>query len=153
MLTARKLLPRGIHRLTLEQVRQLFAGFQTSERRPILFQNLCRYVDELRKIGWPVELLIDGSFVMAGVDQPEDIDVVVVLPTDWDFDAEVRPFEYNLLSNRRVRHLFGLDVFVVAKGSPREQQFLEFFQGVNVTWRALFDWPQGLRKGIVRVVP
>ena len=90
---------------------------------------------------------------MAAIDQPEDIDIILVLPPDWDFHADLRPFEYNLLWRNRTRAKFGFDVFAVASGSAREARLVQFFQGVSVRWQQLFQTPPGLRKGIVRVVP
>lgn len=78
--------------MTLAQIQRIFGQFQGSDRRPRLFAKLCQYVEELSKTRWAVELLIDGSFVMAAVDRPEDIDTILVVPADWDFQAELQPF-------------------------------------------------------------
>jgi len=48
---------------------------------------------------------------------------------------------------------YGFDVFAVASGSPKETQLMDFFGGVNVKWRRLFQLPVEQRKGIVKVVP
>ena len=90
---------------------------------------------------------------MAAVDEPEDIDIVLVLPEDWDMASELRPFEYNLISRRRTQRLYGFDVFAVRAGSPEETNILEFFQEVGPKWRKPFGLPAGLRKGIIRIVP
>ena len=63
---------------------------------------------------WPLAqaVLVDGSFV---TDEPEpnDMDVVLVLPDGYDVSQSVSPFEYNLRSRRRIQRTFGLDLFVV----------------------------------------
>src|SRR5207302_2583666 len=58
-LTEHKLLPPGIHRLALPQIQRLFGEFQSSDRRPRLFQRLADFVTEVRKTGWQVQILID----------------------------------------------------------------------------------------------
>jgi len=148
-----KLLDPGIHKLTLEQIEALFGRFQGNDRRPQLMRKLREFVSEVRKTGWEARILVDGSFVMAQVDRPDDIDIILVMPGDWDFKADLRPFEYNLLWGKRTRVKYGFDVFAVTSGSPREARLVEFFQVVNVKWRRQFQLPFGLRKGIVKVMP
>lgn len=139
--------------MALDQVEQLFGQFQGSDRRPRLMRMLREFVAEVGKTGWTAQILLDGSFVMGGVDRPEDIDVILVLPADWDFSAELRPFEYNLLWRKRTAAKYGFDVFAVASGSPEEAQLIEFFQTVNVKWRRQFQLPLAVKKGIVKVMP
>jgi len=152
-LTEHHLLPPGIHQLTLDQVHALFGQFQWSDRRPKLFQKLREFVQEVWKTGWQTEVLIDGSFVMAAVNRPEDIDIILVLPSNWDFNAELRPFEYNLVSKVRTRRKFRFDVFAIRANSPEETNLIDFFHDVNPKWLAEFRLPRGARKGIVRIVP
>src|SRR5436305_9676904 len=97
-LTELGLLPPGVHTLSLEQVGVLFGGFQRSDRRLVLFERLRQYVTALRKTGTALAVVVDGSFVMRGVDEPGDIDLLVVLPQGWDRAAELSPHVYNLLS-------------------------------------------------------
>lgn len=148
----RGLLPPGIHDFTMEQIEKLFGRFQRTDRRPRLFKKLREYVDELRLTGWKVQLLVNGSFVMGRVDEPDDIDLIVVLPKRWNTAAELRPFEYNLLSKRRTRRKFGFDVFPVQKNSKDERRMVRFFQGVNVKWHEPLGLTRRLKKGLVRVV-
>jgi hypothetical protein len=88
---------------------------------------------------------------MACVDQPEDIDLIVVLQKEWDWRADLRPYQYNLVSKRRVKREFGLDVFVVENGSADETKWLRFFARVRTDWCKLFGWRLKSRKGLVRV--
>jgi hypothetical protein len=152
-LTEHHLLPVGIHDLTLSQVESLFGGFQRSERRARLFAKLVEYLDELKSAGWNARVIVDGSFVMPAVDEPEDVDIILVLPEDWDMSSGIRPFEYNLIARRRTRRRFGFDVFAVRASSPEEQAMVTFFQQVNVKWSVLLGLPPGLGKGIVRIAP
>jgi hypothetical protein len=88
---------------------------------------------------------------MTCVDEPEDIDLILVLPADWDATAELPLYQYNLLSKKRVKQEFGLEVFVVRNTSVQEQQWIDFFSQVNPKWRELFGWSGESTKGLVRV--
>jgi len=137
----------------MTELEQLFGRFQRSEQRRRLFTKLQEYVAEVRSAGWGAHVIVDGSFVMAAIDEPADIDVILALPEDWDMTSEVRPFEYSLISRSRTRKRYGFDVFAVRAGSSEERTMLEFFQQVNVKWNEILGLPSGLKKGIVRIVP
>lgn len=147
----RQLLPLGVHEVSMETVKDYFGKFQRSDRRVKLFAKLTEYMDAVKKAGCGVSVIVEGSFVMAGVDEPEDIDVVLVLPIGWNRLAELRPYQYNLVSKRSVKKTFGFDVFVVEGESAEEAKWIEFFGNVRLKWREKFGWPDGTRKGIVRV--
>ncbi len=96
-------------------------------------------------------MIVDGSFVMGGVDSPEDIDLILVMPGGWDFAAELKPFEYNVASKRMVRKKYGFDVRVVRANSPELEEWVEFFSQVNVKWCGSLGIPVGTKKGLVRI--
>ncbi len=66
-------------------------------------------------------LLIDGSFVTDKPD-PNDIDLILDLPQTYDFRSELRPFEYNLVSRRRVANRYGFDLLVAREDSTELQE-------------------------------
>jgi len=90
-LDERKLLPAGVHDASLEEVEALFARFQKSERRMRLFGKLRDYLAAVKRAGCGSAVILDGSFVMACVDEPDDIDLALVLPADWDTTAALKP--------------------------------------------------------------
>jgi len=135
-------LPIGLHLCTLHEIRDRFGQFQDSDRRPRLFDSLRDYVEEARSAGVARWLVVDGSFVTK-VPKPGDIDLVVVLPADHDFAAELRPASYNVVSRRRVRRRHGFDILVAAEDTPELERYLSFFQEVK-------EQP-GVRKGILKV--
>jgi hypothetical protein len=147
----RKLLLPGVHEVSLETVKQHFGQFQRSDRRPTLFAKLTEYLNAVKKAGCGHSVIIDGSFVMACVDEPDDIDLVLVLPSDWDTQAEVKPFQYNLVSKRAVGRTYPIELFVVKCGSIDEARWIEYFGQVNPDWTKQFGWPNDLRKGILRI--
>lgn len=151
VLDDRRLLPDGIHEASLEDIEELFGRFQKSERRSKLFKKLREYLKALKKADCGHSVIVDGSFVMACVDEPEDIDLILVLGPEWDWSADLRPYQYNLVSKRRVKQEFGFDVFPVGAGSKDEDRWLRFFHRVNPKWCKLFGWPLDSTKGILRV--
>jgi hypothetical protein len=64
------LLPEGIHDCTLDEIGARFGRFQKTDRRVQLFAKLCDLVDEERRAGLALALMIDGSFVS---DKPEGV--------------------------------------------------------------------------------
>ena len=128
------------------------AGFQKSDRRIKLFSRLRQYLEALKRAGCGSSIIIDGSFVMATVDEPGDIDLILVLPEDWDLAADLKPYQYNLVSKRRVQQQYGMEVFPVKPGSVEEQKWIMFFGQVHIKWCRQFGWPLNSTKGIVRVL-
>lgn len=124
------LLPVGVHDCLLEEVRTRFGMFQTTDRRPRLFEKLQAYVHDVGQCAWIVAIVIDGSFITAAP-QPNDIDLILVLEAGHDFSAELRPFEYNLLSRRQARRIYGFDVLVAVEGSGSYAEYLDFFSQVR----------------------
>ena len=146
-------LPPGIHSASLDEVERLFGKFQQTDRRLILFRQLKAYLREILLTEWDVDLILDGSFVMSRVDEPEDIDAILVLPHDWDLSAELRPFEYNLLSRKRTRKTYGFDVFAVRRSSMEYNYWTEFFMQISPKWLNHFSMNIGARKGLIRIAP
>lgn len=152
------LLPVGIHECTFPELETAFGHDpwvqdpQSESRREVLSprrSSLCArlqvYFEELCHLGIDAEVLVDGSFVTAKP-EPNDIDLIVVLPADHDFAGSLSPREYNLLSKRRLRASgYPFDVLVVARGGTAYETALRLFQQV----RGRPD----LTKGLLRVRP
>ncbi|MGA2704311.1 MAG: hypothetical protein ABSH35_24835 [Isosphaeraceae bacterium] len=138
------LLPEGIHEASLEEVRERFGRFQRTDRRPDLFSKLSLFLAEVRASGLVEAVIVDGSFVTAK-DEPSDIDLILILVADHDYDTDPKPFEYNVLSKRRVRRRFRFDVISAREGSDEYERSVNFFQGVKGR--------SGFRKGVLKVLP
>jgi hypothetical protein len=124
------LLPPGTHDCTLAEVEERFGQFQQSDRRCRLFARLVRFLREVAKVEFAVAVVIDGSFVTAK-DDPNDIDLVLILSADHDFAADLRPFEYNIVSKRRVLREYGFDIVIDGAGTAALADHLEFFSRVR----------------------
>ena len=46
---------------------------------------------------------------MKCVDEPDDIDLILILPAEIGLAADISPFQYNLVSARRVREEYKFD--------------------------------------------
>lgn len=147
----RGLLPPGVHPATWDEVRDAFGRFQRTDRRIKLLERLQSYGEELRRAGVGQALVIDGSFILRAVDEPNDIDLILIFPPGWDESADLLPHQYNLVSKMRVRREFGFDVFGVSQGTEEERSWLSFFSNGGVRWGNHFGWPLDLQKGLVKV--
>jgi hypothetical protein len=141
-LTTEGFLPEGVHDCTLDEIDMRFGQFQRTEKRPRLFERLKEYVRQAQIAGLVTAIIVDGSFISA-TDAPNDIDLIVVFPADNDFAAELRPFEYNVVSRPQVRRIFRLDALFAAEGQPELAEQVAFFGRV----RERAD----VRKGMLRV--
>jgi hypothetical protein len=140
----RGLLPVGLHTCTLSEIRARFGQFRSSDRRCRLVDTLEAYVEELRLSRLVAWLVVNGSFVTDKPD-PHDIDLVVVLRSDHNLVGELRPFEYNAISRRRVKKRHDFDVLLAREGSRELGEFVAFFQQVR--------GEPDLSKGVLRVNP
>ena len=105
-------------------------------------QRLDALITELRKTGIAHSIIVDGSFV-TDIDEPNDIDLIVVLNPAFEAGRQFRPIEYGLVSRRRVARRFGFDLYAAAEGTSEYTQALELFQMVR-------NMP-GRQKGLVRI--
>ena len=85
---------------------------------------------------------MNGSFVTVE-NEPNDIDLVVVVSSRHDFSADLTPAHYSLLAQRRVRRRFGFDIVVVKNGSENLELAVAFFQQVKQR--------PSVKKGILRI--
>ena len=137
-------LPEGLHDCTLDELQRRFGMDVHEECRSLLFSKLHEYVVEIRSTARDLVLLVDGSFV-TGKDHPNDVDLILILPHDHDFRTELRPFEYNVLSRRRVSKRYAFDLLVAREDSPELREYIAFFQQVR--------GDPSRRKGLLRVRP
>ena len=100
------LLPDGLHDCSLIEVESHFGRFQSSDRRPRLWQKLTEFLREAKGSGLVEMVVLDGSFVTDNP-TPNDVDLIVVVHTGHDFAADLPPTAYNVLSQQRVRRRFG----------------------------------------------
>jgi hypothetical protein len=137
------LLPEGIHDCEVMEAQNRFGRFQGSDRRPQLWAKFMDFVRLAKTDRFIEELFIDGSFVTARPD-PNDIDVIVVVPVGHDFGTELPQNQYELLAAPRVRRRFGFDIVVVRKGTENQAEAIEFFAQVRQR--------PGQKKGLLRIM-
>jgi hypothetical protein len=135
-------LPDGIHDCTLDEAAARFGGFQSSDRRPLLWTRFSEFAREAKACGLVEAVLVDGSFVTAEP-SPNDIDLVLIVSAHHDLAADFQPSEYNVLSKRRVNRRFGFDLLVARADSEEYRRYVGFFQQVRLE--------PGRKKGILRI--
>jgi hypothetical protein len=135
-------LPVGVHDCTLNELKARFGSFQISDRRPQLFTRFEAFLSEARASGLVVSVVVDGSFVTAKP-EPNDIDLILVVPPDHSFAAGLTPLEYGILSKRRVHRRYGFDLLVACADSDEYRRYVRFFQQIR--------FEPGRFKGILRL--
>ena len=83
------LLPPGIYDCSLEEIGERFGTFQSTDRRPRLYEKLQAFVRQVRSINLAIAVIVNGSFVTSKVD-PDDIDLILVLPSSHDSQGGAR---------------------------------------------------------------
>ena len=135
-------LPEGIYDCAVEEVSKRFGSFQSSDWRARLWAKFTEFLREAKACGLIEAVLLDGSFVTAKPD-PNDIDLILIVPGNHDFSADFQPSEYNVLSKRQVSRRFGFDLLVARAESEEYRRYVEFFQQVRLE--------PGRKKGILRI--
>src|SRR5437870_11812921 len=125
-LSAKGLLPRGIHDCTLQDIRHRFGSFQGTEQRLRLFAKLEQLLEAMKQSGISVAILIDGSFVTTKA-VPNDIDLIAVLAPNHHFERELSVLQYALVSRPLLRKRFGFDVVLARLDSSLYHSYVEFF--------------------------
>jgi hypothetical protein len=120
-------LPPGVHVCTTEELRRRFGTFQGSDRRPRLFARFLGFVEAIRKADIFTAIVVDGSFV-TDKPAPNDIDLVLVLAADHDFEADLRPSQYSLVVPAFIRRQWGFDAVVAVENTPAYRAAISFFQ-------------------------
>jgi hypothetical protein len=132
-------LPEGVHQATREEFAMRFAIFARSDCRFKIFHEMEKLMDEAAKSRIVKRIIVAGSFVTSRP-EPNDFDCILVLDNSI-IGRNLRPFEYNLVSRKAARRIFGGDVFPVFDGSNALHESLEFFQTAR----------NGRRVGVVEV--
>jgi hypothetical protein len=124
------LLPPGIYDCSLEEIGERFGAFQSTDRRSRLYRRLQEYLIQVRSTNLAVAVIVDGSFVTSK-HAPGDIDLVLVLPSNHDFSAELQPMAYNVLARRRVSRRSGFDALVARENTREYTEYAADFQRVR----------------------
>ena len=120
------LLPAGIHSTTWDEFEQRFVYFDRSDRRFRLFETFRELYRQAKISGIVQQIYVGGSFVTSKA-EPNDIDCIVVLDPSIE-GHELRPTEYNLVSLKLARRVFGGDVIPVFEGDLVLGEYIGFFQ-------------------------
>lgn len=133
------ILPRGIHKANLDQIRERFCSYGDIERRESLFKSLLNYIQDVQKHKVQFYICIDGSYVTKK-DSPGDLDVLIL----YDFEYYNKNWG-ELISDKTAPLKYkGLQILSEFIDSYGEDDLLDFAQDVK-------DTPN-LRKGIVKVI-
>jgi hypothetical protein len=110
-------LPEGIHECTIEEIELRFGRFQRSDRRIKLTERLKEYLNAAKQSGIIKAVIIDGSYVM-NKDEPDDVDLIAILSSDFDWAQELKPYQANVIDKAAVRRDYRFDGFSYEEGEP-----------------------------------
>jgi len=119
-------LPKGAHKATLDEVREIFGA--SSARRKWLIGNLEKIIDLAKSTGGLKRVIVWGSFV-SNKELPQDIDLLLIMREDFvvdKVDLEVKKvFDYV-----QGRIAFNADIFWVKSSIGEEtiNLWLETYQ-------------------------
>ena len=119
-------LPPGVHTATLAEFEERFVSSTSSARRRELFTKLRELIQDARRTAFIRQIFVAGTFVTSKPD-PNDFDCLLVFD-QTPASANLRPFEYNILSRSVARRRFGRDVVAVLAASPRYEDYWVLFQ-------------------------
>ena len=142
-------LPPGIHDCTLDEIDEVFGRFQRTDHRMTLVKKLRQLISDLQFGNLAKEVIIDGSFTTAK-ERPEDIDLLVILPSDFVWLTDLKLFEYNSISKRMVKNMFRFDLFAANEGGSEHLKMLTLFQ--NVKQPEGCEYTSKTIKGVLRII-
>ena len=143
-------LPEGIRDCTFDEIEHRFGRIQGTDWRCTLTAQLREYLKEAWKCGFIKAVIVDGSYVTAK-DRPGDIDILIVVPADFDLGAELPPTTYNLINKKGMKRQFRFNFDLVAhrEDSAGYHKYVELFSGV----RTDATYTAKTRKGMLRIRP
>lgn len=134
-----KYLPPGIYDCSFKE---LTVAFGTNDRRKYLLDNLNKYLTKVRNLGISGWIIVNGSFVTSK-EKPRDIDVVLVLDSEYNFPPPLTVEEYKIFSQEHNKQEYELHVFVGIENDESSEHWIGVFSGVR-------EGPD-IRKGLLRV--
>lgn len=140
-------LPEGIHDCTLAEVEERFGRFLKSDRRMNLTERLSRYITAAKQSGIVSAVIINGSYTTAK-DEPDDIDIIAVLSTQFDWTQELRPYQSNIIDQVAIRREYRFDGFAYKGDEAGLASLIAVFATVPGKYTGFTD---KTHKGMVRI--
>lgn len=123
-------LPPGIFPCNLEEIEANFGRFKGTDRRSNLTEKLKEYVNELKSAKIAKSLIIDGSYITA-IDQPNDIDILLILKDDVDLTKTFPPFIKNTFNGKYIRKHYHLDFYFGFEGDKSSTEIISLFKKIK----------------------
>jgi hypothetical protein len=142
-LTTYGLLPSGVHRCSMDEVRQRFCF---NPHRSILFEAFEKFINNeiAGKFNFPI--LADGSYV-TDKEKPSDIDVVMDCRRA-SAEEQALALRFMLDRQRQFKQRYFVDFWV---SFPGKNDFSQFFQYVRIDVAKTKGLSTDARKGLLRI--
>lgn len=124
------ILPAGIFTCSLEEIEEHFGRFRGTDRRPSLTFKLIEYMKELRSANIAKSIIINGSYI-TDIDQPNDIDVLLILKDDIDLSQPFPPFIKNSFNNTYIKKHYKLDFKFGFENHPSTDEIISLYSKVK----------------------
>lgn len=134
-----KYLPAGIHDCNFLELKTTFGN---NNCRRELIDKLNEYISKVKQVGIKGWLIINGSFVTSK-DNPNDIDVVLIIKGNYPLSSNITQEEYEIISPNIVKRNYKIHLFIRINGNPNSNDMIEFFSGVRED--------PNFKKGILRI--
>ena len=150
-----QVLPVGIHDATLDEIETAFGTWENTKVRPKLFEKLKLYVAAVKRTGLQCTIIANGSFVMRKIDDPDDIDAIIVVPAKVfdELEADTLPlYHFNIIDKGFCMREYRIDIKPCAADSEEYHNWEGFFTQVSMKRAAEHGLPHGSKKGLVRII-
>ena len=134
-----KYLPPGIHDCNFLELKYAFGN---NDRRVELTNKLQSYLSKVKNVGLTGWLIINGSFVTSK-ENPNDIDVVLIIKGRYPLSQSISQEEYEIISPNFVKKNYEIHLFIRLNGNPNSNDMIDFFSGIR-------EDPD-FKKGILRI--
>lgn len=124
------LLPVGIFTCSLEEIEEHFGRFRGTDRRPNLTIKLIEYMRELRSANIAKSIIINGSYI-TDIDQPNDIDVLLILKDDINLSEPFPPFVKNTFNHTYIKKYYNLDFKFGFENHESTSEIISLFRKVK----------------------
>src|SRR5579871_1748701 len=109
----RKVLPVAIHDAPLDEIEEVFANYGHRERRRMLLGKLKEYVRAVTQTRWPCVVILNGSFVMYCIREPDDLDIILAYGAavrDEIESPDLPHFKFKVVDRWTCKTLYKVDV-------------------------------------------
>jgi hypothetical protein len=142
------LLPPGIHKCTIDEIKQKFC-YNSSTTRVPLWKNFIAFIEWVINMNVFDILYFNGSYTTDKVN-PNDIDCVLLLP---DIINEVQKKNINpkIFNNKFIKSLYKIHLYLCKEEDDKENE-IDLFQKIRIEDAIERNIDQNTKKGLLMII-